>query len=145
MRIAIPAALAALALSGCAATYNMTVMPRDSGKTYQGTIQDDGRGEGPISVTIEGKTYNGSWVQSSPDRTTAYVSGGFGWGRRGFGGLNFITMDNPAGQEAKALLNAGDGSGLRCDLKSDRGRGGGLCRDDKGREYDVQIRLAERR
>ena len=141
----LPLAVAALALTGCAATYNMTVMPRDSGQRYQGVIHDEGCGEGPISVTIEGKQYNGSWVQSSPDRTTAYVSGGFGWGRRGFGGLNFITMDNPAGQEAKALLNAGDGSGLRCDLKSDRGRGGGVCRDDKGREYDVQIRLAERR
>ena len=145
MRTALPIAIAALALTGCAATYNMTVMPRDSGQRFQGVIHDEGRGEGAISVTIENKTYNGTWVQSSPDRTTAYVSGGFGWGRRGFGGLNFITMDNPAGQEAKALLNAADGAGLRCDLKSDRGRGGGLCRDDKGREYDVQIRLAERR
>ena len=144
MRTALAAAIAALALTGCATTYDMTVMPRDSGQRYHGVIHDDGRGEGTISVTID-KTYNGTWVQSSPDRTTAYVSGGFGWGRRGFGSLGFITMDNPAGQEAKALLNAADGSGLRCDLKSDRGRGGGTCRDDKGREYDVQMRLAERR
>jgi hypothetical protein len=143
MRTALPIAIAALALTGCAATYNMTVMPRDSGQRYAGVIHDEGRGEGAISVTIENKTYNGTWVQSTPDRTTALVSGGLGWGRRVWGG--FITMDNPAGQEAKALLNAADGAGLRCDLKSDRGRGGGTCRDDKGREYDVQIRLAERR
>lgn len=145
MRTALPLALAALALAGCATTYDMTVMPRDSGQRYTGVIHDDGRGEGPISVTIEGKTYNGTWVQSTPDRTTAYVSGGWGWGRRGWGGLGFITLDNPVGVEAKALLNAADGSGLRCDLKSDRGRGGGLCRDDKGREFDVQIRVAERK
>jgi hypothetical protein len=144
MRTTLPLALAALALTGCAATYNMTVMPRDGGQRYTGVIHDEGRGEGAISVTIENKTYNGTWVQSTPDRTTAYVSGGLGWGRRAWG-LGYVTMDNPAGVEAKALLNAQDGSGLRCDLKSDRGRGGGLCRDDKGREYDVQIRLAERR
>jgi hypothetical protein len=71
--------------------------------------------------------------------------GGVGYGYRGRGygfGGGFVTMDNPEGGAAKALLRAGDGSGLRCDLKSGYGSGGGMCRDDRGREYDVQIRPA---
>lgn len=144
MRIVLPL-LAALALSGCASTYQLQLMPRDSGKIYSGVVTDAGGGEGPISVTIEGKTYNGSWVQSTPDRTTAYVTGGFGWGRRGFGGLgSLVTIDNPYGTEAKALLTSSDGAGLRCDFRSGGGTGGGICRDDRGREYDVQMRAAPR-
>jgi hypothetical protein len=134
---------AALALCGCATTYQLAVMPRDSGKLYEGAATDTGYGEGPISITIEGKTYNGSWVQTVPDRTYGYVSGGWGWGgwhRGGFAGGGFISMDNPNGGLAKALLSAADGSGLRCDLQSGWGRGGGVCFDDKGRMYDVQVR-----
>jgi hypothetical protein len=138
---------AALALAGCASTYQLTVMPRDSGKLYSGVAEDGGRGEGRISITIEEKTYSGTWVETQPGQSTAYVTGGIGWGfRRGMGGLGtVITMDNPQGSESKALLTAADGSGLRCDFKSGQGRGGGVCRDDKGREYDVQVRLAERK
>jgi len=137
------ALIAALALAGCASTYDLKVMPRDSGRLYSGTAQDNGSGEGPMSITIDNKTYSGTWTETQPSTTTAYVMGGFGWGRRGFGGLgSFITVDNPNGGEAKALLTASDGSGMRCDFKSggERRVGGGVCKDDRGREYDVQIR-----
>ena len=138
-------AVAALALSGCATTYQMTLMPRDSGKTYTGLLEEAGSGEGRITVNLDGKAYTGTWVQSTPASTHGWVSGGFGWGRRGWGGLGtMITLDNPQGGEAKALLSAADGSGLRCDLRSGQDRGGGVCRDDRGREYDVQLRPAPR-
>ena len=130
--------LAALALSGCATTYQLSVMPRDSGKMYSGTAREGAGGEGRISIEIEGKTYAGTWVQMAPERTHGFVTGGFG--RRGFGFGSFVTIDNPAGGEAKALLTASDGSGLRCDFKSGHGTGGGVCRDDRGKEYDVQLR-----
>jgi hypothetical protein len=136
-------AAAALALSGCASTYQLTVMPRDTGKTYSGFADDAGGSEGNISITIEGKEYRGTWVETTPSYSTGYVSGGVGYGR-GWGwraGGGFISMDNPSGGESKALLTASDGSGLRCDFRSSRGYGGGgVCRDDKGREYDVQVR-----
>ena len=134
--------VAALALAGCASTYNLTVMPRDSGKLYSGIADDNGSGEGRISITIEDKTYSGTWLETQPSTTTGYVSGGFGFRRGGVG--SFITLDNPQGGESKALLTAPDGSGLRCDFKTGQGRGGGTCRDDKGRMYDVQVRSARK-
>jgi hypothetical protein len=144
MRASIAFAAAALALSGCATTYQLAVMPRDSGRIYTGVAEDNGTGEGRISIEIEGKTYTGTWVQATPDRTNAWITGGFGWGRRGGGLGTIITMDNPQGSEAKALLSAADGAGLRCDFKAGQGRGGGTCRDDRGREYDIQLRPAAR-
>ena len=143
MRYAILAA--ALALSGCATTYQLSVMPRDSGKLYTGIAETGWAGEGRISITIDDKVYNGTWVQTSPEQSTGYVSGGFGWGgwgHRGWAGGGFISMDNPYGGTAKALLTASDGSGLRCDFRSGQGRGGGVCLDDRGKQYDVQLRPA---
>jgi hypothetical protein len=139
--------IAALALAGCASTYQLTVMPRDSGRLYSGVADDNGSGEGHISITIEDKAYNGTWVETQPSQATGYVTGGVGWGGwRGRGSLGtFITMDNPQGGESKALLTASDGSGLRCDFRSGAGRGGGVCHDDKGRAYDVQVRRTERK
>ena len=145
MRYAILAA--ALALSGCATSYQLSVMPRDSGRIYSGTAEDTGYGEGRLSLNIDGKQYNGTWVSMTPDRSNAYVSGGlgFGRGRWGWGGLGaMFTIDNPSGGESKALLTASDGSGLRCEFRSIQARGGGVCRDDRGREYDVQMRPAPR-
>ena len=140
---------AAVALSGCATAYQLSVMPRDSGKVYTGSAEDTGDGQGRISIAIEDKTYNGTWVETQPGHATAYVTGGFGWGwgwrRGGLGSMGtFVTIDNPQGSESKALMTAADGSGLRCDFKGGQGQGGGTCRDDKGREYDVQIRRAEK-
>ncbi|HEY2628318.1 MAG TPA: hypothetical protein VGI57_04290 [Usitatibacter sp.] len=139
--------LALAALAGCATVtnYQLTAMPRDSGKLYSGTAVDNGSIEGPVSIVIEDKTYKGTWVQTRPSQTSGYVSGGYGGGPGWHGGGwygagGFISMDNPAGGAAKALLTAPDGTGLRCDFKSGQGSGGGECRDDAGRTYDVQIR-----
>lgn len=136
-------ATAALALSGCATTYQLSLMPRDSGKLYSGTAEENVQGEGRISIDIEGKRYQGTWVQMAPERSHGFVTGGIGFGRRAYGGFGtMFSIDNPNGAEAKALLTAADGSGLRCDFRSGQGRGGGVCRDDRGREYDVQMRPA---
>ena len=138
-------AAAAAALAGCATSYNLTVMPRDSGKLYSGFADGVQGNEGRISITIEDKTYSGTWVATVPERSTGWVwGGGYAWGGRGhYGGLGgTVSMDNPQGGESKALLTAADGSGLRCDFRGSWGQGGGVCRDDRGREYDVQLRSA---
>jgi len=133
---------AVILLAGCASTYELTLMPRTSGKLYYGEAIQRGT-QADVTVTIEGKTYTGTWVEVAPDRTTGYVTGWWGWRRSGIG--TTVTVDNPAGGEAKALLQAADGSGLRCDIRGMAyGRsGGGTCQDDKGLVYDVQIRLKE--
>ena len=127
--------------AGCATSYQLALMPRDSGKVYQGYAEGTSGGEGRISITIEEKTYSGTWVSVVPERSTGWVMGGWGWGRHSGVGTS-ITMDNPQGGEAKALLTAADGSGMRCDFRGGLGYGGGVCRDDRGREYDVQMRPA---
>jgi hypothetical protein len=118
-------------------------MPRDSGKIYSGTAESGSGSEGAIAITIEDKAYKGTWVSTSPRTTTGYSSS-FGWGWGGWhGGAAgaMVTVDNPQGSESKALLTAPDGSGLRCDLRGGGfNTGGGVCRDDRGREYDVQVR-----
>lgn len=137
----------ALALAGCASTVQLTLMPRDSGKLYTGTADGSGE-EGRIAITIEDKAYAGTWVEIAPARSTGTVTGGaWGgrWGGRGGWGLGSVSVDNPNGGSAKALLTAPDGSGLRCDLHGGHERGGGVCRDDQGRLYDVQIRPAEKK
>jgi len=146
MKPSLVLASAALLLSGCAATYQLTLMPRDSGTLYQGTAEDTGGPEGTMTVTIGDRTYSGTWVEVVPDRAAGYVSGAWGPHRRGFGlGATFL-VDTPGGGEVKALLRSADGAGLRCDLRGGAGRaGGGVCRDDKGLDYDVQIRPAGRK
>ena len=142
MRTLLPLA-AALVLAGCATTYQLSLMPQDRGVIYHGVAEDRGGGEGPVSVTIEGKTYAGTWVQATPSHSTTWVSGGWGWWGWHHGGMGaLVSMDNPQGAESKALLTAPDGSGLRCDFRIDRGMGSGMCRDDRGRTYDVQVRPA---
>ena len=146
MKPAFPLLAAALLLGGCATSYNMTLMPRDSGKLYSGLLENVGASEGRVSVTIDDKTYDGTWVQVVSDRSTGFVTGfGVGGGRWGYGrgwGLGgSVSMDNPEGGLATALLQARDGSGLRCEFRGPSyGTGGGRCRDDRGREYDVQLR-----
>lgn len=144
MRKHLTVAAAALILGGCASTYQLTLMPRDSGKLYYGVADGGSSSEGRISVTIEDKTYNGNWVQVIPERSSGYVSGGFGGWRRGWGLGGVVTLDNPEGGTSTALMQAPDGSGLRCELRGGAyGFGGGNCRDDKGRTYDVQLRAQQ--
>jgi hypothetical protein len=139
------------ALAGCASTYQLTLMPRTSGTLYYGeAVEQNAGGEASVSVNIDEKLYTGTWVPTSAARSTGYVSGGVGWGWGGrgrFGGIGVgtapVVIDNADGASAKALLQAADGSGLRCDFRGlqPSTSAGGTCQDDKGLLYDVQIRL----
>jgi hypothetical protein len=146
----LPLLAAGTLLAGCASSYSLTLMPRNSGKLYYGeAVEQSSGGPADVSVTIEDKTYTGNWLAATPGQTSGYVSGGIGWfGRRGAIGVGGgpVVVDNPTGGESKALLQAADGSGLRCDFKGlGAGRsGGGICQDDKGLLYDVQIRRKDR-
>jgi hypothetical protein len=133
--------LAAL-LAGCASNYSLTLMPRDSGQQYFGEAVSTGGDEADVTIAIGERTYKGTWVVSRPPPSTGFsVGGAFGSYGRGIG--TTVVLDAQAGTDAKALLRAGDGSGLRCDFKGVHGAGGGggTCQDDAGRVYDVQLRL----
>ena len=133
------AACAAL-LAGCTAAYTLTLMPRDSGKLYQGEASGPSGGEAHVKVTIKERSYEGDWVVADPGPQTSFVVGGsLGTYHRGLG--TSVVVDNPLGTEAKALLRSADGHGLRCDFRGITGAAGaGTCQDDDGLVYDVQLR-----
>jgi hypothetical protein len=141
MRLAATAML--LLVAGCASTYSLTLMPRTSGQMYYGEATTRPGEDAQVSITLGERVYRGTWVVATPPPTTGFVVGGvFGSRRSGVG--TTVVMDQSAGTEAKALLRAADGSGLRCDLKGVNGpAGSGTCTDDKGLVYDVQMRLKE--
>ncbi len=146
IRYAVMVSTAAL-LVGCASTYDLTLMPRTSGTLYRGeAVQAAGSSEAQVSIVIDGRQYSGTWVLTARDYGTGYVSAGVGFGGRrgGFGMMTAPVLVDSTASEAKALLRAADGSGLRCDLKGVAGgRGSGTCQDDNGLLYDVQIRTKE--
>ena len=138
---------AAALIGACASSYDLTLMPRTSGTLYKGeAYRPAGSDEALVNILIDGKGYSGTWVVTSPDYGSGYVSAGIGFGHRrgGFGIASAPVVVDSTGGEAKALLRAADGSGLRCDLKGiTGGSGSGTCQDDQGILYDVQIRLKE--
>ncbi len=135
------AAALALLLAGCTSTYSLTLMPRNSGNLYYGEAVSKSGEETQVTVSVGERLYTGNWVVAQPAPQTGFsIGGAFGSRRAGVGTSVIVT--NPAGTEAKALLRAGDGSGLRCDFVGvHTGSGGGTCQDDKGLVYDVQIRV----
>jgi hypothetical protein len=136
-----PIALAlSLVLAGCASTYSLTLMPRTSGQMYYGEATSRPGEDAAVAITIGARVYRGSWVVNNPPPSTGFVVGGVLGSRRSGIGTS-VVIDHPAGTDAKALLRADDGSGLRCDLKGvHSGSGSGTCQDDQGLVYDVQIR-----
>lgn len=142
MRLAATAML--LLLAGCASTYSLTLMPRTSGQLYYGEATSRPGEDAQVTVTLGERTYRGTWVVTQPPPQTGFAIGGILGGRRSGIGTS-VVVDQPAGTEAKALLRADDGSGLRCDLRGvHTGSGSGTCTDDKGLVYDVQMRLKDR-
>jgi hypothetical protein len=126
--------LAVVGSAGCARTWQVQMLPRDSGKIYTGMAQGDGSGGGRVTITIEDETYTGPAI-----RTSANESFGFSqaYGSRG---LNTFGIAQSFGGTVyvKAILSSADNHGLRCDLSGDgHGHLGGICVDDKARVCDV--------
>lgn len=133
------ALLALVALGGCATQYDLTLTPREGGKSAFGTAHDLGPGQARVSIDIGDKTYGGTWTQVTPERSTTYV-GASSWGWWDWGPNS--ASARAAGQTvAKALLQALDGSTLRCDFFGPTlDHGTGICVDDKGQIFDVRFR-----
>jgi len=140
IRVVGAALFAALGMSACAVNYDLTLMPRDSGKLTYGSARTLGNGEASVTITVGDTIYTGNWVQVTPVQTASYVGASY-WGWGGWG--PYGEVDRTVGDTvAKALLQTPDGlHGMRCDFYGlSGGKGSGKCTDDKGLVYDVQIR-----
>lgn len=133
MKLAFSAAAIALLLSGCA--YNMTLMPRDSGKVYTGEMQSNGTGSGTLTVTVDGDKCTGPTARVASNQTFGFANTYATNGKRSANA--FTTMATSGDVALKAILSCGSGKGLRCDLTGQGSSGGGICVDDSGKVYDA--------
>lgn len=125
-------------LCGCAHTiYFQGPTPALSGKS---SITTFGNSSGRLSVLIDGKRYTGHWV---------YVAGGGGVSMAttsAFNGAHMVPATGtavmlPSGGNGSVFLTAEDGSSLRCvfDYSQMSITGVGVCVDNQGRKYGLQI------
>ena len=126
--------LVAALLAGCA--WQMSLMPRDSGKVYSGSVSGNGMGSGTATVTIEGVTFTGPAVRTASNDSFGFANT-YGSNSRGTFARSTSTMFIEGDKYVKAMLSSSDGKGLRCDLVGRAHGGGGICVDDTGRVYDV--------
>ncbi len=138
MRVIAGCIVVAITLSGCA--YQITAMPRDSGKIYTGEATNNQMGGGEITITIEATTYKGRWARTgSNDSYTVLTthgpnSKGTSTSSTAFG------QTYGSGGTGKAMLSSVDGKGLRCEFAGGgSGSGGGICVDDASRVFDIQF------
>ena len=116
-------------LNGCA--YQMQLMPRDSGKMYQGTIRSNGAGSGTLSIQVDGRSCSGSFARAASGDSFGFFQS---YGRRT---SSFGSYQSYGGSSTyKALLSCSDGTGLRCDVEGAQ-TGGGICVDSNNRVYDM--------
>lgn len=132
--------IAPLLLAGCAynmtpVPYDVTLMPRDSGKTYSGTLEA-GNGRGTMTMAMDGVSCSGLVARVGSNETFGLVNS-FGTNSRGGFSSGSSTIAVAGDVHAKAMLSCSDGSGLRCDITGRPGSAGGVCQDDKGRLFDA--------
>jgi len=125
-----------LASLGCSSTSQLTLMPRDSGMTYQGVLTEQSD-EGALEITVDDKTYKGTLVAHPSPALVPSAP---------YHNVYAAPWELPpaVAWQAKALLRTAQGDGMRCDLVRDDGVGSGVCLDDQGHTYDVQLRSAGR-
>lgn len=128
------AIVAAAALSGCA--YNVSLMPRDSGRVYTGSLESGGGPSGTMTVSLEGDTCTGPAARVASNESFGFVSA---YGRSSTGQFGTASANTYQSGDAtvKAIMSCKSGKGLRCDLTGRGASGGGVCLDDAGKVYDV--------
>lgn len=123
-------------LSGCA--YNVTVMPRDSGKTYTGSMEGSGGGTGMMTVSIDGDACTGPVAKVASNESFGFATL---YGRNNKGGFASASGSTYSDGDVtlKAMLSCNSGKGFRCDVTGRGASGGGTCLDDQGKIYDLIV------
>jgi len=124
--------LVVIVVAGC--TWQVRMMPRDTGKVYLGSGKGDGFGGGTITMPIDGKIYTGPVMRVSSSDSFGFFQA---FGSHG-ASVSGVTQSFGGTINVKAILSSSDDSGLRCDFTGDgAGHLGGICVDDRSRVYDV--------
>lgn len=132
MRLA-PLLLTSIAITGCSGFVQM--MPRDSGKVYQGSVQGSMGGAGKMAIVIDGEHYEGPVVRTGSNGSFGFVQT---YGQRS-GVTTGLGLGIGSEARVKAILSTSTGKGLRCEFTSDGNGGGGVCVDDSGRVLDAVV------
>ena len=125
-------------LGGCA--HNLTLHPRDGGSIGQGVAQEAGK---TVTITLNGRTYSGTYVYDGGRIATfqSYGSATVYSGARAATafGSGFGSAYVPGSGNGRILATSNDGDAIRCEFQYSSGSGLGVCRDNAGKEYDLQI------
>ena len=126
-------------ISGCA--HQVTLASRKNGERGVATVTTTGNKSGEIEISLRGKIYRGTWVYMLQGGGVGFSNMTMVSGTRvATGSGNFIAM--PMGGPGNMIASTEDGSTIRCSFQfSEWGRNGiGVCEDNKGEVYDLQIR-----
>lgn len=140
MRLAILVLLSCVALSGCVSTHAFYLVDRQTGVVGTATVPANGKRGGPITISLGGKVFQGQWAYME-------TGGSVGLGTAtAVSGTQVATATGtfvglPTGGGGSVLATAADGTTLRCTFNfSDWNlKGIGVCQDNKGEMYDLQI------
>jgi hypothetical protein len=126
-------------LSGCA--HSIDIISRSTGASGRTTItMTMGHPSGEMSIVLGGKTYTGRWVYMSGGGSVSIVSA------TAFSGSRTASVSGwgigvPTGGNGSMSLSSSDGSHLSCafDYSEWSSSGVGVCQDEQGGMYDLQI------
>jgi hypothetical protein len=129
-----------VALCGCVSSHSFYLVGRQTGIAGTGVVPANGHRGGPIAITLGGKEYRGQWlyVESGGSVGLAFASAHSGEQTATAGGT-FVGL--PTGGNGTVLASGPDGSTLRCEFYFSEWnlKGTGVCQDNKGETYDLQI------
>lgn len=153
-------------LTGCAfimgpANGHVTMMQRDTGRTYTGAVVGDRVSKATMNITLDGVNYTGTFVLAESNESvtigssfgnsfgnaSANVYGNGGRYASAYGsGSSFSTGTGVSSTTAgtkilKGIFTSTDGRGLRCESTATGHGGAGVCIDDKGSVYDIVVTM----
>jgi hypothetical protein len=129
-----------LLLGACTTSHSFYLMGRTTGISGSGVVPANGQHGGEITITLGGKKFQGRWVYMESGGSigigTSTVSAG---SASAAATGTFVGL--PTGGNGSVMASTSDGSVLRCVFNFSEWdlRGVGVCQDNKGETYDLQI------
>lgn len=125
-------------LLGC--SHKLALYPRDGGPVGKGTAEEASKS---VTINLGAKTYTGTYIYDggrvvtfqSHSTTTAYSSAKSATAY----GSGFGSAYVPGSGNGRILVSSQGGDSLRCEFQYSNGSGLGVCLDNAGKEYDLQI------